>query len=520
MGKFKPSKYQQAIFTYIAKGKGNAVVDAVAGSGKTTTMVQVLNVIPYSKKVFFGAFNKSIAKELERKAVYDDRDENVRSGKAGKRMENVMVSTIHSLACKTILRALGAHIDSDKYTVYLNERIEDKRISPTVELAPDMQREWKQNIRKLIGLVRTNLARDYKSIKDLCEKHEIFCVDNEIAIVLQALDWGKRNIKTIDFDDMIWLPNVLSGLHRYFAAWKFDYMICDECQDLNAAQRGTFMQCLAPGGRFIAVGDERQAIYGFAGADADSFQKLLHMPHTAKLPLSINYRCDKSILRLAQQIVPQIQWRPDAEEGTIDNNAKLSDVRDGDMVLCRVSAPLVSACMAFLAKGRKAYIKGADIGKNLANMIRNTKAKNISTAIEKLEKDNEKLLSKIMGQKHCTVEEGKQTDTYRAHADKVDAIKFLGNGSRTCQEVIDRINKIFKDDTQEGITLSTIHKAKGLENDRVFIIRPDKLLLPFCMRIDWMATQEYNLKYVAITRAKHYLGVVPQENMSLDDDKN
>ena len=62
MGAFIPSKYQRAVYIYIEKGKGNAVIDAVAGSGKSTTIVNALKLIPKNKRVLFLAFNKAIVK--------------------------------------------------------------------------------------------------------------------------------------------------------------------------------------------------------------------------------------------------------------------------------------------------------------------------------------------------------------------------------------------------------------------------------------------------------------------------
>ena len=55
---------------------------------------------------------------------------------------------------------------------------------------------------------------------------------------------------------------------------------------------------------------------------------------------------------------------------------------------------------------------------------------------------------------------------------------------------------------------ATIHKSKGLECERVFILCPDKMMLDRAMQIEWMAEQERNLVYVAYTRAKNYLGFI------------
>ena len=59
---FKPSKYQSDIFHFVEHEKGSAIIDATAGSGKSTTIIKSLSLIPTHKKVIFLAFNKKIAK--------------------------------------------------------------------------------------------------------------------------------------------------------------------------------------------------------------------------------------------------------------------------------------------------------------------------------------------------------------------------------------------------------------------------------------------------------------------------
>ena len=112
---FTPSKYQKAVFTYIQKGKGNAVIEAVAGSGKSTTLVQAINLINDSKKVLFLAFNVDIVAELKKKI--------------GPR-NNVEISTLHSLGCKACVRAYHSTVEGDKYSIYLNDGIARGAISP------------------------------------------------------------------------------------------------------------------------------------------------------------------------------------------------------------------------------------------------------------------------------------------------------------------------------------------------------------------------------------------------------
>ena len=56
-------------------------------------------------------------------------------------------------------------------------------------------------------------------------------------------------------------------------------------------------------------------------------------------------------------------------------------------------------------------------------------------------------------------------------------------------------------DKQEAVLLSSIHRAKGLEAERVFLLFPDTLPHPKATQ-EWAKAQEFNLKYVALTRAK------------------
>lgn len=485
---FQPSKYQKTVYTYIQMGKGNAVIDAVAGSGKSTTIVNALKLIPSDKKILFLAFNKSIVEELK-----------IKIGN----LPNVDICTLHSLGCKAVLKAYHSEVNESKYSAWLNSGIQNGTIAPTVDLKDEDRTEWKENIMALIDLGRVNLVHNAIELNILAEKYNLFLQDNECYMAIRGILWGMNNTLEIDFTDMIYLPVV-----KKLRMFQFDWVFIDECQDLNAAQRNLFLQCVKPTGRFVAVGDPRQAIYGFAGADVASFNLLKAIPHTVKLPLSVCYRCDSDIINLAKTIVPQIEARDNAPAGIIDRNAKIADVQDGDMILCRVSAPLVDLCMRYIANGVKAYVKGRDIGTNLINLIKKIKRVTIADAMTVLEREFGRIIGKVVTKTKCTQEEAKESSMYKTYEDKVNVINILSEGLVTCDELIDRISAIFSDDNKNGICLSTVHKSKGLESDRVFIICEDKFCLKYCMSVQWMAEQEYNLMYVAYTRAKHYLGFI------------
>ena len=489
MTKFIPSQYQAAVYQHITDTNRNCVIDAVAGSGKSTTIVNALSLIPQDKQVLFLAFNKAIVEELK-----------VKVGS----LNHVEIKTLHSLGMSAIRKTYRCFVNDSKYGKYINTSVKYGTIKPDNELNTKELREYRTNLIKLTNLSRNYLADSELDVQDIAYKHDLQIIDNEPSIILKIMDWGKENVKTIDFTDMVWLPNVLNLRVEHF-----DFVFIDECQDLNTAQRELFLRTIKPvTGRFVAVGDPRQAIYGFTGADVESFNTLKSLPNTDLLPLSVCYRCDSEIINLAKDIVPQIQARDNAPQGIIDHEAQTADIQDNDMVLCRITAPLVTLCMQYIAQGTKAFVKGRDIGLNLINMLKNTDRVVLREAIDVIHSELSTLSNKIAKRQGVSTLQAQEDPQYQAFRDRLQAIENLSYGLTTVFEAVNRIELIFKDNDKQGICLSTIHRAKGLEADRVFILRPDKLYLKHCMKVAWMAEQERNLVYVAYTRAKHYLGFI------------
>jgi ATP-dependent exoDNAse (exonuclease V) beta subunit len=285
---------------------------------------------------------------------------------------------------------------------------------------------------------------------------------------------------------------------------KPDWAMVDECQDLCPTER-LMVEKISP--RTISVGDPNQSIYAFKGADPDSMAKLRNGLHADELPLSICYRCSKAVIAEAQKIVPGIMAAPSAVEGSvgwIDHTELLDQVQPGNYVLCRTTAPLVKECMKMLAQGRKATVKGKDIGKSLAGLI--------DMVLDRAKLDPgvqmsvfwEALQSWVKGEKE-RLEGQDEEDLAQGLDDKVEAIGHLTAGAQSPAEAMAKIDAIFSDEGgKDGVTFSTVHKAKGMEADDVFIMRPD--LMPHPKAQGKIAeVQEENIKYVAITRAKKNL---------------
>lgn len=499
---YEPSQYQKAIFDYIQHEKGNLVVEAAAGSGKTYTLVKALSLIPQDKRVLMTAFNKDIVKELTKKV---------------KEFPNVEVRTLHGLGMILTTRGLrigGMKPEGYKYTQLIYNHWQDLTKTNINKLSRNARKSFVENTKKLVDFGRFYLATTRSEMIELMIKYDIPCVADEVDVALKVMAIGGKNLDSIDYTDMIWMPHIYD-LH--LQECEYDFIMVDECQDLNVAERNLVLRCLKEGGRLIAVGDSNQCIYGFSGSDPDSFRAIQSIPNTVSMPLSISYRCPESVVKFAQNLVPSIEAKQGAEEGVILDCVSLDDVHDGDMVLCRNNAPLLQVYCKLLEQGKRAYIRGSDVGKNLQNIVIGTHKDYLHTNLKqdgvfiRLYEDLFNSRKAIMERYGISQEDAMKHETIQAKLDMIRALEVLGADLTTTEELTKKIEDIFpKNDKGEGIMLSTVHKAKGLEADNVFIACAS--LMPSKSALDeWQAQQERNLMYVAYTRAKKVLGFLNEE---------
>ena len=499
---YEPSQYQKAIFDYIQHEKGNLVVEAAAGSGKTYTLVKALSLIPQDKRVLMTAFNKDIVKELTKKV---------------KEFPNVEVRTLHGLGMILTTRGLGIggmKPEGYKYTQLIYNHWQDLSKTNINKLSRNARKSFVENTKKLVDFGRFYLATTRSEMIELMTKYDIPCVADEVDVALKVMAIGGKNLDSIDYTDMIWMPHIYD-LH--LQECEYDFIMVDECQDLNVAERNLVLRCLKKGGRLIAVGDSNQCIYGFSGSDPDSFRAIQSIPNTVSMPLSISYRCPESVVKFAQNLVPSIEAKQGAEEGVILDCVSLDDVHDGDMVLCRNNAPLLQVYCKLLEQGKRAYIRGSDVGKNLQNIVIGTHKDYLYTNLKRdgvfirLYEDLFNSRKAIMERYGISQEDAMKHETIQAKLDMIRALEVLGADLTTTEELTKKIEDIFpKNDKGEGIMLSTVHKAKGLEADNVFIACAS--LMPSKSALDeWQVQQERNLMYVAYTRAKKVLGFLNEE---------
>lgn len=528
------SEYQKAVFGASNEG-ASFVVNAVAGSGKSTTMVEVAKRSA-SKGVWCSmtCFNKDAAEELKEKT---------------KGQRGIFAGTMHSFGMGAIhnyyRKCMGMElpkecVDDDKWRDYLDENLEKFTTTDFEKLAKEWNEKHKHEkgfkpisasviresfltkVCKVLRFCRQDLIRfgQMAEIEDLAEHHSISGFDgDELEVVNKLLAYvytmPTRNL-VFDYIDMITLPLFTQECKRFL--YPKMLTIVDECQDLNTAQRmlAMAMTNTEKGGKVIAVGDPKQAINGFAGAKTDSFELLKNFVGGKEMPLSVCYRCGKNIVAEAQELVPNIMAHEGAEDGEVNHVYGFKGIASGDMVLCRTSADLVKLALKMLSANMPCKVKGKDIMRSLKAMLNATKKKRMDDAYEVLTKEYERIVEKASKEDKYK-DDPTNSPQALAYKDKVDCIKAIADACIMVSDAIVKMDTLFGDAKEKGIiTLSTIHKSKGLEADRVWIIRPHKLPLVFESQQDWEYEQELNLKYVAITRAKKVLNWVDLSDEELD----
>jgi superfamily I DNA/RNA helicase len=455
-------------------------------SGKSES---VSNHAP-EERILLCAFNTRIARELQERL----------GGKWGGRAE---AKTLHSLGFSFIRYAWGNHVQPD-------DNVELERVREAV--GPSAPEGLNGLVLKLVS--RAKNSNPFAQVEQLMQiAEDLFLVPNEeqqeagwnverlaraALAVMQASKVARPDGK-ISFDDMIYIP-VACNITR---AW-YNMVVVDEAQDMNAAQLILAQRACKRGGRIVVVGDDRQAIYGFRGADSDSIDRLKAELNAVELPLTITYRCGKEIVAAAAKFVPDFQAAPAAPEGLVDSieyDKLVEQARPGDFVISRKNAPLMSTCLRFLRAGIPARVEGRDVGRGLAARVKKIRAKSVPDFLKRLATWAEKEKARVKA-KGKNVEEKIQVIE-----DEFETIAALADGAANVQEIVDRCFNLFEDsidsktskpNLKPAVVCSSVHKAKGLEADRVFIME-DTLLR------NRQNIEEKNIEYVAITRAKFHL---------------
>lgn len=497
------SDQQKTIFDWFREGTGHLVVRARAGTGKTTTIVQAILHAP-EEKILMAAFNKRIQEELN----------------ARLRNNRATAKTLHALGFMFVKRNWpDVAVDSS------GERAEGLiRLAiweMFKELYPDATKPAKiENVEFPDAVVRLgakilNSARDTapfavtedEVIDVIYEQDHVPEVYLEsqgwtcavlARLTLKAMELALVRTRMIDFADMVYLP-----LRADWVRGTYDLVCVDEAQDMNIGQLALAMRVCKKGGRIAVIGDDRQAIYGFRGADSNSLDRLKKELNAQEMGLTTTYRCSLKVVEYASRLVPDLQPCAAARPGDISsiNATDLhKQVQPGDFVLSRTNAALTKACLALIRSGVRAKIVGRDIGQRLANIARKLKAKDVNDFYAKLGAWARKEIDRA--------KRAGRPGRVQLITDQADTLRALLFGiSNDLKPLFDRIEDMFGDPSVAYVKCSSVHRIKGLEAECVYVLQDT--LYPS----KWSAKgakgkknqEEENIEYVAVTRSKNLL---------------
>ena len=549
---FKPSTYQQDILDFFLNNpQSNMLVNALAGSGKSTTACMLSEHSKTSD--LYIAFNASVVEEFKKKI----------------KNPKTKVMTMHSLAYSIMLynveqeskdsgekpKGFGSQrskrtvsLDNFKPHKILDEEI-TKRYGRYIEFAKRVF--LKDNYVNLYNLCRLTLT-DMSSNKDvsrLINDHVLFLYYgdegysapdiSEITSTLKILDTkSKQQFETqgvIDFTDMLWITfNKLKYDNWEVPYWAlYTNIYCDEVQDFSNIQLNFLKFIKRTKGRYVFIGDFHQAIYNFAGANAQAFNQIPKMfAPVETFDLPICYRCAKSHLsRVNREYGIPILPCDNAPMGfvkTIDKNKISEYAKAGDMVISRKNKWIAEVVLDLARNGTPIFIEDKEMVEAIKRQILSSKCTSVGTLEKFLQKVisnyNKKLFEIVSKNVHDGGNEEERLEAVlEAVAEtnsKIDNTSFLLEilegylenhaSSDSISKFSNFIDKLLNTTPSPNcVRLCSIHKAKGLEATNVFVLNEAKINYDFRNSKE-QNIQEKNLSYIATTRAKEGLYLVKE----------
>lgn len=528
------SPQQEAIFAWFDKSQDfdnpNLTVIARAGTGKTTTILEGINRAP-ERSILLCAFNKRIAEELttkltnpyaEAKTLHALGYSQLRDVWPGIRVAKVIPERAATLTASAIAFEHGSTSKGIPEPPDTVRTLISKLHTLGREIAPHAH----------VPLDLADIGETFECFPDAStlsapgmahyDEHYI-CSVAFYAMQIAASDEALARRTGIDFADMLYLP-VRNG----WMTPKYDLVVVDEAQDMTVTQLElAYGVCTASAvrnaedttGRFCVVGDNRQAIYAFRGADSASLARLTEELNADTLTLTTTYRCCQAVVREAQTLVPDFTAHESNPEGevrhfrldmhttgfvgdTYDYLIQQASPAREDFILSRKNAPLAKVAMAFLRANKRVRIQGKDIGaslKALAERLTRGSSPSIPKFLQALETWESKEIARA--------EKKHRPDLAAVAQDKAETLRILADSVTGPAELLARIDGLFSDNGKGQVICSSVHKAKGLEASHVFILT-DTLYPKFAMRTEAGVAEESNIAYVAVSRAINSLTYV------------
>jgi DNA helicase-2/ATP-dependent DNA helicase PcrA len=500
--------------------RGPVCILAGAGSGKTTTITrriawQVASGAVRSDQILAVTFTDKAAGEMR-----------ARLARLG--VDGVEARTFHSAALAQLRRANGdgpGRILSTKALLLRqigNTLPPPYRFRPAGDLATEV--EWAKN-RRLTP----------QTYRDGLRGHEPPIPEDLMATVFREYERRKDASRAIDFEDLLELAVrmyeedefALAALRERYTAFTVD-----EYQDVNLLQQSLLELWLGPRADLCAVGDDYQSIYGFTGASPEWLLGLgTRFPQATVVRLEENYRSSPQLLALANRLVPRLggaektlrATRPGGPEpelrGFDSTEAERAFVLERVRALHAESVPYEEMAVLIRLNARSvdfeelfadaqvpfqgAALLARDGARQLLKGLRGAGFGSLAEEVRRVARQQG--LVDVLPDKVGERELVRQADLARL----CKLAEEFDDGTRTVEQWIEWLRARFDHGAQGGVHLLTLHRAKGLQFEAVFLPRVEEKELPCkaAMRSPDQVAEERRLLYVGMTRAKRHLAL-------------
>ena len=466
----------------IINSTGDIKINAVAGSGKTTTIIEYARSRPIGSKILYLAFNKSVKIDAVRKF-------------ADKGLSHVNIETAHSLAFKHIMYRSNYKVRTLEYKSY--ELVELLEIAATEKIVAYM---IANHVAKFAAYFCNSNAQRVQemnyieTVTDALAKGFVTQYYSYIELKTRQL-LAKMDKAEIEITHDFYLKKFQLANPKL----PYDYILFDEGQDASPAMLDVFLKQSAVK---VIVGDAHQQIYGWRFA-VNSLEKA----NFQTFYLSRSFRFCNEIALLAMDI---LKWKKLLNENIDENAIKIQGVGSSTdnkvkAILARTNLGLLLKAIEYISeKGniQRIYFEGnimsytyADNGTSLYDVL------NLHNHNRKLIKDK---LIKSMNSL-TELEEYIEKTEDRQLGMLVEIVKEYGDDIPDIINLLKEKHVENEDKYKAEIIFSTIHRCKGMEYDTVQLVS-DFITQENNNKSTYDATkinEEINLLYVAVTRTRN-----------------
>lgn len=471
-GHREPTAEQKAILEAIQQGHRVLMVEAGAGTGKTTTLRMMADVLEGNGQ--YTAFNSSLVAESGEKF-------------AG---TQVACNTTHSLAFRSVGKKYGHRLGGN--------RMRGEQVAKILGLG-SFEIEVDGKVRTLVaGFLAAHVLG---AIKRFCQSDCRQIQANHFRYIA-GIDMPQDGHRTssnnellrehlLPYADKAWADlcdkdGILPFHHdHYVKIWQLnkpviagDYILLDEAQDTAPVMLDVLKQQTVP---VIIVGDSAQQIYEWRGA----VNALAAFPDAPRLLLSQSFRFGEAVAKVANAVLDQLtEGTPLRLKGLPSIPSRLTRIEHPTAVLCRTNATAVSTLLGALTQNKRAFLVGG--GSDVISFVEAAKA--LQNGGHTSHPELACFESWADVQEYSKQDEG---EDLRLMVKLIDQFKV--------QPILDAL-KNMPAEAQADLVVSTAHKSKGREWDSVV------LASDFPTR-DRCSDSDLKLLYVAVTRAKIELDI-------------